>query len=312
MSTIVGYGDLSAFIRERPPLLMVDRLELDTETRRARAVKCVSMDEEFFQGHFPGAPIMPGVLQVAAMSQVGGALFPEVTGRDPELVPWLKKMRRVKFRKPVYPGDLLLIEAELIENDAADGLLVKAKTSVGGAVTCQGELTLELKARQDFAAAPAQLLAELSEAPENDEDPTADLKAIADTLPHRFPFLLLDRALKIDLENTCVVGLKNVTGNEPFFAGTAVAAMPLYLQVEAAAQAACAVALKLPENVGKLGYFMSIDEACANVPVVPGDQMVMSLSLSGRGRFGVGHGKIHVGDSCVTETTLKFAIMERA
>ena len=144
MSRLVSYSDVMRLIPERPPLLMIDRLELDTEAQRAQGVKAVSMDEHFFQGHFPETPIMPGVLQVAAMLQLGGVLIRVLDGEREGLMTRVKTMTRVKFRKPVLPGDLMMVHAEIKERTAAGTFLVRGETQVAGATTCEGNLEIEL------------------------------------------------------------------------------------------------------------------------------------------------------------------------
>ncbi|OGJ88607.1 MAG: hypothetical protein A2350_01455 [Candidatus Raymondbacteria bacterium RifOxyB12_full_50_8] len=138
-----------------------------------------------------------------------------------------------------------------------------------------------------------------------------DINGILGVLPHRFPFLLLDRILRLDFEKGNVVAVKHVTGNEPFFAGMPVPVVPLCLELEMAAQAACALALKMPGNENKLGYFMSIDQGTWHAPVVPGDQLLIDMTIAGRGRFGTGEGKLYVGETPVTEMALKFALVDR-
>jgi 3-hydroxymyristoyl/3-hydroxydecanoyl-(acyl carrier protein) dehydratase len=138
-----------------------------------------------------------------------------------------------------------------------------------------------------------------------------DIGGIMDVIPHRYPFLLVDRVLDMSAETGRVVAIKNVTGNEDFFAGTAIPAMPLYLLLESAAQAACALALSVPMNEGKIGYFMAIDEGIEHRPVVPGDRVVLDIELNQRGRLGFAGGKLSVGQDVVTELTLKFVLVDR-
>ena len=137
----------------------------------------------------------------------------------------------------------------------------------------------------------------------------ADTGAILGMIPHRFPFLLVDRLAVI--EEARVVGIKNVTGNEALFRGLARPVFPGFLQIEAAAQAACARALQLPENQSKLGYFMSVDEAAFVEPVQPGDQLVMDVTMQMRGRFGLATATLSVAGRRVTEASMKFAIVDR-
>jgi beta-hydroxyacyl-ACP dehydratase FabZ len=106
-----------------------------------------------------------------------------------------------------------------------------------------------------------------------------DINVIQKILPHRYPFLLVDRI--IESSEKRVVGIKNVTINEPFFQGhfPGQPIMPGVLIVEAMAQVGGVGALNMPDNLGKLAYFMSIKEAKFRKPVVPGDQLVIEVEV---------------------------------
>ena len=96
----------------RYPMLLVDRIE-ELEEMRVVGIKNVTINEPYFQGHFPTMPVMPGVLLLEAMAQVGAIMLmdiPENAGK----IPYFMSMDKVKFRRPVYPGDQLRIEIEVI------------------------------------------------------------------------------------------------------------------------------------------------------------------------------------------------------
>jgi 3-hydroxyacyl-[acyl-carrier-protein] dehydratase len=105
-----------AALPHRYPMLLVDRVEELILDQRIVAIKAVSMNEEFFQGHFPGRPIMPGVLQVEALAQAAGVLAVESLGLagSGKLV-YFMSIDGAKFRKPVEPGVLLRLEVEFIQ-----------------------------------------------------------------------------------------------------------------------------------------------------------------------------------------------------
>jgi 3-hydroxyacyl-[acyl-carrier-protein] dehydratase len=98
----------------RYPFLMLDRiLELTSET--VVGLKNVTINEPFFQGHFPGQPIMPGVMIVEAMAQAGGILGFSLSDDQKEKTVYFMGMDKVRFRKPVRPGDQLIIKARLLK-----------------------------------------------------------------------------------------------------------------------------------------------------------------------------------------------------
>lgn len=125
----------------RYPLLLVDRVREIHVNERIHAVKAVSMNEEFFQGHFPGAPIMPGVLQIEALAQAAGILGIETlelagTGK---LVLFMG-IDNAKFRSPVTPGCLLDLEVEFLQQ-RRNICKFRGRASVEGKTTCECEFT---------------------------------------------------------------------------------------------------------------------------------------------------------------------------
>jgi 3-hydroxyacyl-[acyl-carrier-protein] dehydratase len=105
--------DILAILPHRYPFLLIDRV-IDLERRkRVVAIKNVTFNEPFFQGHFPGVPIMPGVLIIEAIAQAGGALLlTEIPDRENKLMVFTG-IERARFRRPVVPGDQLRIEVEV-------------------------------------------------------------------------------------------------------------------------------------------------------------------------------------------------------
>jgi UDP-3-O-[3-hydroxymyristoyl] N-acetylglucosamine deacetylase/3-hydroxyacyl-[acyl-carrier-protein] dehydratase len=126
----------------RPPLLMVDRI-LKIEGNKITGVKNVTMNEGYFQGHFPGHPIMPGVLQLEAMAQVAGIVLLKQAELASQ-VAYFMSAENVKWRKPVVPGDTLIIEVELTK---IRGKIGKAKglCKVGGEIVSEAEVTFMLR-----------------------------------------------------------------------------------------------------------------------------------------------------------------------
>ena len=137
-----------------------------------------------------------------------------------------------------------------------------------------------------------------------------NINEIMDIIPHRYPFLLIDRILEV-VEGKKAIGIKNVSGNEPFFAGhfPGHPVMPGVLILEALAQVGAVAVLSLPENKGKIALFAGIDEARFRRQVVPGDILRLETEME-RMRSGVGKAKAsaYVGDELVCEAKLMFAI----
>ncbi len=111
--TSMDINDLQRILPHRFPFLLIDRVIDLTRKQRIVAIKNVTINEPFFQGHFPGAPVMPGVLIVEAIAQAGGALLlTEIEDRDGMLM-FFTGIERARFRRPVVPGDQLRIEVEV-------------------------------------------------------------------------------------------------------------------------------------------------------------------------------------------------------
>jgi beta-hydroxyacyl-ACP dehydratase FabZ len=123
----------------RYPFLLVDRV-LETEgDKKIVALKNVTINEPFFQGHFPGQPIMPGVLIVEAMAQTGGLLLMQKIPDRAGKVVYFMSLDNVKFRRPVVPGDQLRMEVEILQLRGAT-CRMKGVATVEGLVVTEAEM----------------------------------------------------------------------------------------------------------------------------------------------------------------------------
>ena len=125
----------------RYPLLMLDRILAREPDKKIVAVKNVTINEEFFQGHFPGQPVMPGVLILEAMAQAGGLLVLPDDGSAAGKEFYLVSIEHAKFRRPVVPGDRLQIEVSLARSRGNFRKLA-GRAEVDGQLAAEAELTL--------------------------------------------------------------------------------------------------------------------------------------------------------------------------
>lgn len=131
--------EIQKILPHRYPFLLVDKITEIEEGKKAVGIKNVTVNEPFFQGHFPGNPIMPGVLIVESLAQVGAVMLlslPENKGK----LGVFTGINSMKFRRQVVPGDTLLLEAELVTYRHGMGK-ANVKATVDGAVTAAGEIS---------------------------------------------------------------------------------------------------------------------------------------------------------------------------
>ena len=131
--------EIMGVLPHRYPFLLVDRLEEMEEGKKVFGYKNVTINEPFFQGHFPDHPIMPGVLIIEAMAQVGGAYTAVVDKVGENKVTYFVGIDKARFRKPVLPGDVLRMELEIMSKRR--GIYqFEAKAYVGQSLVAQAEL----------------------------------------------------------------------------------------------------------------------------------------------------------------------------
>jgi 3-hydroxyacyl-[acyl-carrier-protein] dehydratase len=151
---------IQAILPHRYPFLLIDRVLEIERRKRIVAIKNVTINEPFFQGHFPGVPIMPGVLLMEAMAQTGGVLLlTEVEDRTDKLIVFTG-IEKARFRRPVVPGDQVRFEVELLAwKQMSRAIIVRmaGKALVEGKVVCEGTVSAQLvdrnRGRQDSSAA---------------------------------------------------------------------------------------------------------------------------------------------------------------
>lgn len=145
--SILDTQAIQEILPHRYPFLLVDKI-IELEPRiRIVGIKQVTFNEQFFQGHFPGAPVMPGVLQIEALAQVGAILaLREFTDRTNK-IPFFSGIDKAKFRRPVVPGDTLVLEVKALRiGSKVQKMYGEAK--VDGQITAEAEIMCILADRQ--------------------------------------------------------------------------------------------------------------------------------------------------------------------
>ncbi|MGA2029359.1 MAG: bifunctional UDP-3-O-[3-hydroxymyristoyl] N-acetylglucosamine deacetylase/3-hydroxyacyl-ACP dehydratase [Verrucomicrobiota bacterium] len=173
------------------------------------------------------------------------------------------------------------------------------------------QMNKPLRAAQTFTPPMKKSASEaIPEIPAN-QDGAMNVEEVMKFIPHRYPFLMVDRILKIDGDK--IVGIKNVSINEPYFQGhfPAHPIMPGVLQLEAMAQVAGVLLLKKLETANQVAYFMSAEDVKWRKPVMPGDVLVIEIELTkARGKIGKGKGVCKVGGEIVSEAEVTFMLRD--
>lgn len=136
-------AEIAEILPHRYPFALVDRIEDYEPGKWAKGIKCVTMNEGFFQGHFPGHPVMPGVLIIEALAQTGAVAMlslPENKGK----IAFFGGIKQARFKRQVEPGDVLELNCEIIETKGPIGT-GKAEARVNGELAARAELTFAIK-----------------------------------------------------------------------------------------------------------------------------------------------------------------------
>ena len=138
----LGIKEIQEIIPHRQPFLLLDTVEELIPGQRAVAKKCVTYNEPFFQGHFPGEPVMPGVLIIEALAQAGAvAILSKEENRGKTA--YFAAIDSAKFKKKVIPGDILILETEIIKSKGPMGI-GKATATVDGKLAVTAQLTFAI------------------------------------------------------------------------------------------------------------------------------------------------------------------------
>jgi beta-hydroxyacyl-ACP dehydratase FabZ len=146
METVLDTRAIQELLPHRYPFLLVDRIIELVPKERIVGIKQVTIGEQFFQGHFPGAPVMPGVLIVEALAQVGAILaLREIENREEKLV-LFSGIEKARFRQPVVPGDTLLLEVTALRIGSRIQRM-RGEAKVEGRIVAEAEIMSVVAAR---------------------------------------------------------------------------------------------------------------------------------------------------------------------
>ncbi|HPN84016.1 MAG TPA: hypothetical protein PK821_01650 [Victivallales bacterium] len=300
-----SYQEILETLDYRPPMALLDSA-LENGDGKWSGMKNISFNEVVFNGHFPGHPIMPGVMQIEAMEQLAELALKNSMNPGKDRLLLAKKMKKIKFRKPALPGDRMIFDLEIKNVSGEEGeVSITCKTKSG--LVSQAEITMGM-----FPKKREIVLETTPISSDKNNEIVMDVNQIMSVIPHRYPFLFVDYITQ--MSPVKILAVKNVSGSEPF-CGThsaSSATVPVPFLSEIVAQAGCVLTLSKPANKGKIAYFMAIDEAECFEPARPGDQLIIDVDVpEGSSKFGKGEGRIMVGDKLISRTVMMFAVVDK-
>lgn len=302
MAEILTHNQILKQLPYNDRMLLLDRACLD-DPKKVVGLKSVTMNEWYFQGHFPHHPIVPGVLQVESMAQLAELAVWKRLDPNREGDIYIKELNKVKFRRPNNPGDRIMLEAEIIA-ETSDTVTLSATATNKSGLTAQAQITFGVRERVQPAMPSFNEFDKCAESP-------MDVEKISDLIPHRYPFLFVDYVSKI--EGPHVTAVKNITAEEPALRRYAdgYSVLTGTVQPEILAQAGAIIMLSNEKNKGKLAYFMAIDHAEYLKPILPGDQLVLEVDIpETKSKFGKGEGFITVDGERIANMNMMFAIVD--
>ena len=148
MKVDINIEEIQEYLPHRYPMLLVDRVTEIVLGESIKAYKNITTNEPFFEGHFPGTPVMPGVLQIEAMAQAGGVLLLNTVPDPQNYITLFMKMDNIKFKRPVVPGDSMLFKLELITPIRRGICHMRGYVFVNGNLMTQGDLMAQIKRKE--------------------------------------------------------------------------------------------------------------------------------------------------------------------